>query len=444
MKKIALLFIFLPLLLSAQQVEGEWFGSVKIAGRDFRLQFNIAKSGDSLRAEMISLDQGARATEADVVEYEGDSLMIGINKINLRYSGIFGGDSIKGTFSQGFLKVAMNLYREQRSAQTQRRPQEPQEPYPYISEMVTFRNGDVTLAGTLTQPRGGEARAAAVLVTGSGAQNRDEEIMGHRPFLVAADYLTRNGIAVLRYDDRGTAQSTGDFARATTLDFAEDARAAVKFLSNRGFEKIGVIGHSEGGTIAPIVAVEEPELDYIVLLAGTGVRGDSIVLMQSDLIAAAMGANVIQRGMNRAVNRTIYNKVLAGESREQIAQYLQKTAMMPADRAEQTAAQMTTSWYRTFLQYDPEPVLEKVTCRVLALNGEKDLQVPCKENLEAIERALVKGGNRDYKIVALPGLNHLFQQCDKGLPQEYGTIEQTIAPEVLEIIRDFILFPTIL
>ena len=444
MKKIALLFIFLPLLLSAQQVEGEWFGSVKIAGRDFRLQFNIAKSGDSLRAEMISLDQGARPLAADVVEYEGDSLMIGINKINLRYSGIFGGDSIKGTFSQGFLKVAMNLYREQRSAQTQRRPQEPQEPYPYISEMVTFRNGDVTLAGTLTLPRGGEARAAAVLVTGSGAQNRDEEIMGHRPFLVVADYLTRNGIAVLRYDDRGTAQSTGDFARATTLDFAEDARAAVKFLSNRGFEKIGVIGHSEGGTIAPIVAVEEPELDYIVLLAGTGVRGDSIVLMQSDLIAAAMGANVIQRGMNRAVNRTIYNKVLAGESREQIAQYLQKTAMMPADRAEQTAAQMTTSWYRTFLQYDPEHVLEKVTCRVLALNGEKDLQVPCKENLEAIERALVKGGNRDYKIVALPGLNHLFQQCDKGLPQEYGTIEQTIAPEVLEIIRDFILFPTIL
>lgn len=322
----------------------------------------------------------------------------------------------------------------------QNRYQEPIKPYPYKEEEVYIENGDIILAATLTLPNGNQKFPAVVLVSGSGAQNRDEELMGHRPFLVIADYLTRNGIAVLRYDDRGFAKSTGDFASATTFDFATDARAAVNYLKTRkeiNSEHIGLIGHSEGGIIAPLVAVDEPELDFIVLLAGCAVRGDSILMMQADLIAEASGVNNIQREETAKTNRKIYDMIIQNKSRDEIITVL--SSVMDTEIAKNEAFVVTNPWFRTFINYDPFPTLSKVKCRVLAINGTKDLQVPYRENVNAIDEALKKGGNKQYKIMVMDGLNHLLQHCETGLPNEYAEIEETISPEVLQLIKDFII-----
>ncbi|MGL5773015.1 MAG: alpha/beta hydrolase family protein, partial [Bacteroidales bacterium] len=275
--------------------------------------------------------------------------------------------------------------------------QEPIKPYPYKEEEVYIKNGDITLAATLTLPDGDMKCPAVVLVSGSGAQNRDEELMGHRPFLVIADYLTRNGISVLRYDDRGFAKSTGDFASATTFDFATDVRAAVSYLKTRKEidpKRLGIIGHSEGGIIAPLVAVDEPKLDFIVLLGGSAVRGDSVLMMQSDLIAEVSGVNTSQRAKAAEINRKLYDLIIQHKSREEIIAVM--TGFMDLNTAMKDASVVTSPWFRAFINYDPSPTLSKVKCRVLEINGTKDLQVPYKENVEAMERALKKGRNKRY------------------------------------------------
>ena len=358
------------------------------------------------------------------------------------------------------------------------RPQEPVRPYPYLEDRLVFDNPraeGVRLAGTLTLPEGDGPFPAVVLVSGSGAQDRNEALEGHKPFLVISDYLTRRGIAVLRYDDRGAFQSTGDFAAATTEDLATDALAAVEYLGSRPEidpAHIGIVGHSEGGLIAPMVAVQSPAVAFIVLLAGPGLTGEEILYMQQALILADFGANEVEIAFTRALNeryyavlkeepdnalaeehlRQIWSDYLAGkivpeglsdEDKEPILAEL--AALTENDKAEATRVgfepllrNFLVPWFRFFLTYDPSLTLRQVQVPILAMNGDKDLQVPGRENLAAIEAALRQGGNSDFSIVELPNLNHLFQTSETGSLTEYATIEETFALAALEVLGTWI------
>jgi uncharacterized protein len=302
------------------------------------------------------------------------------------------------------------------------------------------------LAGTLTLPKNPGKYPAVVLISGSGPQDRNEEIFGHQPFYVLSDHLTKKGIAVLRFDDRGINKSTGDFAAANTFDFATDVEAAIAYLKTRpeiDTKKIGLVGHSEGGIIAPLVASRSKDVGYIVLLAGTGLPGDEIILIQTELIMKVSGApeSEIEKAMkfNNEAFAIIESTSTGEEVKEKLKAYLKDLGTMDEDMISQTANRFTNPWMSLFLKYDPAPILEKVKCPVLAINGEKDLQVTPKENLLAIENALKKGKNKKYTIKEYPNLNHMFQECETGLPAEYSMIEQTFSPIVMEDVANWIL-----
>ncbi len=438
--------------------EGSWGGILKISSAQLKVIFNVSKStSGNLTATLDSPDQGAYGIAVNEVIVKGDSIKFIVKLINGFYEGQYNPDSfmISGKWNQGGMSLPLEL-RKTEKVEKPERPQEPREPFPYKSEEVKFLNletGD-TLAGTLTLPNGEDNFTAVILVSGSGPQNRDEELLGHKPFLVLADYLTRNGIAVLRYDDRGISESTGDFRSATSMDFAKDALAAVDFLNTRNeINKIGIAGHSEGGLIAPIVAGLSDDVDFFVLMAGPGIRGDSILILQTELIMKANGDSDEAIQSDLKVYRSIYNEIISEKSDEEIEQSLKSILTEAFDflseKEKQEAgnkevfieSQMKTllsPWFRYFVKYDPYPTIKKVKCPVLAINGEKDLQVPPKENLSAIEQALNEGGNKDSKIVEMPELNHLFQKSKTGAPTEYGNIEETFSEDAMKIIVDWI------
>jgi len=439
-------------------LEGTWQGKLKISAIELRIVFNVSKDSEGkLSATLDSPDQGAYGIAVDEVIVNEDSVKFVVNAVKGYYDGIMIADSIKieGSWHQGGMTLSLSLVKNG-VVEKINRPQEPKEPYPYKSEEVRFVNNEAgdTLAGTLTLPDEDGPFTSVILVTGSGAQNRNEELLGYKPFLVLADYLTRNGIAVLRYDDRGVAESTGDFPSATSEDFAGDALAAVEFLKGRNdIDKIGIAGHSEGGLIAPMVAVESDDVDFIVLMAGTGLRGDSILILQTGLIMRANGVDEKLVDRDLSVYRKIYNEMLSNKTNDDLKQSItdiikkaysdlseeERKELGDLDKyIENTLKQLISRWFRNFIQYDPYPTLTKVKCPVLAINGEKDLQVPPKENLSAIENALKEGGNKDYKIVEMPGLNHLFQTCETGSPSEYSKIEETFSPDAMKVIADWI------
>ncbi|MDH3225032.1 MAG: alpha/beta fold hydrolase, partial [Gemmatimonadota bacterium] len=342
------------------------------------------------------------------------------------------------------------------------RPQDPEGPLPYHVEDVAFDNDDGghRLAGTFTRPEGDGPHPAVILISGSGPQDRNEALVGHRPFLVLSDHLTRAGIAVLRFDDRGVGESTGDFATATSFDFASDVLAAVRYLTGRpdvDRDHIGLAGHSEGGLIAPIVATQTSDVAYIVLMAGPGVNGERILQAQSALISRATGLSEERIEVNAGYATRMYAVLKSDLSSDDAMTALREIAeeQMAGASAEELAASgitdenrdqvlqaqlgaLNSPWFRSFLTYEPGETLEKVSVPVLAINGEKDLQVPYEENLREIEEALLRGGNTHYQIHAFPGLNHLFQQAETGHPQEYGSIEETWAPEAMELIAGWI------
>jgi pimeloyl-ACP methyl ester carboxylesterase len=348
------------------------------------------------------------------------------------------------------------------------RPQDPKPPLPYPTSEVEFENAaaKAKFAGTLALPedKGGKGGngpfPCVVFITGSGPQDRDEALMGHRPFLVISDYLARHGIASLRYDDRGVAKSTGTFEGSTSDDFADDALAAVAFLKTRKEidpKHIGIIGHSEGGLIAPMCAAKSKDVAFIVLLAGTGISGAELMPIQARLVAVSTGTAAADAEVQSKTTAEIFAMVLAGKSDAEIREKIRLAAereiaskpeakSLTEDerkkKAEQVAdvqsKELLGPWFRRFLVLDPKVALRKTTCPVLALNGSLDMQVPPKENLPAIERALKEGGNKDVTCVELPGLNHLFQTCKTGSPTEYGDIEETIAPKALETMTSWI------
>jgi hypothetical protein len=438
-------------------IDGAWMGTLDFGAMKLRMVFHIANTEDGLMATADSPDQNATGMPVTSVTRNGSSLKLEMKQVGGVFDGTVSKDltSITGTWSQRGIAVPLALTRVKDKAELERRhPQNPTRPYPCREEEVSYSNkvqGD-TLAATLTIPRGEGPFPAALLITGSGPQDRDESLMGHKPFLVLSDWLTRKGIVVLRADDRGTGKSTGDFATATTADFATattadfatDVEAGVAFLKTRSEvdpHKIGLIGHSEGGIIAPMVAARNHDVAFIVMMAGSGVPGDQILVEQSLLLSEAAGMSKDKAEKNAATEAELLalvmnekdDAVLRKELHEKLADQMTEPQMGAQINA------VTSPWFRYFLAYDPATALEKVKCPVLALNGEKDLQVPPKQNLPAIRKALEDAGNKNFEVDELPGLNHLFQDAKTGAPSEYADIEETISPVPLEKISSWIL-----
>ncbi len=374
---------------SAQNISGTWNGELVAGPQKIPLVLNLTDDG---KCTLDSPQQGAKGIPANVDFLSADSLKVSVSSLNASYAARLENGELKGTFTQNGFKLPLSLKPGEPAKAN--RPQNPKPPYPYETEDVTFTNdkAGATLAGTLTIPD--EAKCVLLMVTGSGAQNRDEEVFEHKPFAVIADRLAHAGIATLRYDDRATGKSIGGMdANATTKDFAEDAAAGIEWLrTSKRFKKVGILGHSEGGSIAFMLGAQK-RVDFIVSLAGPTVKGDSILLAQ--------------------------NKLLGGETAKDLT----------IDQLRETPAIKQSSWIQWFIDYDPQGDIAKTKCPVMALNGSKDCQVDAHQNLNALRRTLPK--NKQNLIKQYDGLNHLFQHCQTGLPTEYGTIEETFSEEVI-------------
>lgn len=459
MKNIFVVFFSLIIISTtfadnASKLKGSWSGALKISGVELRIVFNVSVESDTLTtATLDSPDQGAYGIKVDRVIFNDNTVRFDVNTIGGYYEGKFNPDSmqIDGMWNQGGQALPLLLKYSEKKVELNR-PQEPKSPFPYNVEEVAYRNEDagITLAGTLTTPKTGGPFPTAILISGSGPQNRDEEILSHKPFLVIADHLTKNGIAVLRFDDRGVGESTGNHSSATSKDFCTDVLAAIEFLKTRSEvdeKKIGLIGHSEGGMIAPMVASESVDVAFVVLLAGVGMRGDELLLLQSELISRAEGMDETEIKKNIGLSKKFYQIIntTPGDSlaKEKLLtefdgfyNSLSEKEKTEIENVEQLKTQqlniLLSPWFRYFLSYDPVDVLKKVECPVLALNGEKDLQVPPKENLKLIEEALTAGGNNKFVVRELKGLNHLFQTSETGKISEYSKLEETFSPIALE------------
>ncbi len=467
---IALVLLAAPLSLSRaaddpvkpSPLVGIWLGTLKLGAVPVRLAFAVQETDGKLTATLDSPDQGAKGLPFPEAELKDGKVRIASKVFGVAYAGKLSDDgkTITGEWTQGGMSLPLAMSRTDKMPSLVR-PQTPKPPFPYAAEDVKFENAPakVTLAGTLTMPKGTGPFPAVVLVTGSGPQDRDETLFGHKPFLVLADHLTRQGIAVLRYDDRGVGKSTGKFKGATTQDFATDAAAAVAYLHGRKEidpKRVGVAGHSEGGVVAPIVAADHPErVAFIVLLSGTGLPGHVVLNRQRADVMAASGASAETVGLYKQLYATL-NPILIGPGTPQERQE-KVVAAAKAEVAKFTAAQRkelgfdkpevfdefgklpTDPWMDAFLRYDPATALKRVKCPVLALNGTLDLQVSAAENLPAIEAALKAGHNPPSKFVALKGLNHLFQPAKTGGLDEYGSIETTFDEAAMKVVSDWVL-----
>ena len=439
---------------------GTWEGPLSVGAVQLRVVLVLTPySATTMGGYMVSPDQSPDRIPVGRVDWVADrAVRVLVGSVAAAFDVILSPEktALTGTFTQGGTPFGIELLRVQEQSVINR-PQNPQPPFPYAAEEVSYRSesGNVTLAGTLTIPEGTGPFPAALMITGSGAQDRNEEIFQHKPFWVIADHLSRRGIAVLRVDDRGVGESTTDANPNddTSHDFARDVEAGVDFLRSQpriNPDAIGLIGHSEGGVIAPIVASRNPDVAFIILMAGTGVRGDELLLAQTAAIMQADGASDDELTATAHTNRKLFATLL-DESLEPAEAERQMRAVIEADPAfamatpeEQQAgmalaiAQLNTPWMKAFAQHDPTTSLKLVTCPVLAINGELDLQVPWQQNLPAIKAALESGGNTDVTTRTFPDLNHLFQHSETGLISEYGQIEETISPEVLDLLAVWI------
>ena len=434
-------------------VEGVWQGALEANGLRLRFQLHVNHDDQKhLLAALDSPDQGVSGLPAVNVSQKLTIFHFEIPVVQGVYEGNLNSAKtlITGNWTQAGITHNLNFQRSDQLVELVR-PQNPKKPYPYHEEEVTFANpkAQVSLMGTLTLPSGQGPFPAALLIAGSGPHDRDETVAGHRPFLVLADHLTHKGMAVLRYDKRGIGKSTGNYDQATTEDFASDATAALDYLKSRkeiNAKKIGLIGHSEGGLIAPMIASRSSDVAWVVLLAAPGLKGEQIMLLQSELILKAAGFD--DERIARARDFNLQSYALARKEKDpemleaKLTELVDSTGMsttLPPTTLKPQARMMTSPWFHFFLDYDPIPAVKKTQCPVLALNGDKDLQIASKENLEQIEKALREGGNRDFQTHELTGLNHLFQHAPTGSPMEYGGIQETFAPEALTFVSDWIL-----
>ena len=455
MRPLTAAFItFAALAQTGGDISGTWQGSIVAGGATLHLGLNVSGSAEKYTATLDSYDQGALGISATAVKLEGRQLHLEVPSIGGSYDAALSADgkTLSGTWKQSGQSFPLTLTRGEHKSPN--RPQEPKPPFPYRSEDVSYENAKagVKLAGTLTIPAGSGPFPAVLLITGSGPQDRDETLFGHKPFLVIADSLTRSGIAVLRMDDRGVGGSSGVLSKATEDDLADDALAGVEFLRARHDilpARIGLIGHSEGADIAARAASRSPSIAFIVMLAGTGIPGEELLTSQAEAIMRAEGDPAdeiqrntdLQRGLFRILREEKDSAVAQERLREALNDFVKDSNRSAAEKERfvdsQVRGVMSPS-LRSIILADPGAVLRMVTCPVLALNGSRDLQVVARLNLPAIAKALGEGGNPDYEIAELPMLNHLFQHAGTGLVSEYGTIEQTFAPEALDVMNEWL------
>jgi uncharacterized protein len=429
-------------------IVGSWNGAISLPGQS--LQIGITFRGDPAAPQgTIAIpSQGVAGMALSGIQINGQNVGFAIAGVpgEPQFEGMLDGDQIKGMFTQGGISFPFELRRG--AIEKPRRPQEPVPPFPYTEEEVTARNGEITLAGTLTRPAGDGPFPAVVLISGSGPQNRDEELFGHRPFAVLADHLSRGGVLVVRYDDRGVGGSTGELQTGTSVDFSRDAEAWLEVLKARGdVASIGLLGHSEGGMIAAMVAARNPDVAFIVMLAGTGVDGAETLVEQNRAIARAGGAPEEMADRIATTAAELFQAIRAGaedaELRDGIRALAQAQGVADEEAMERLIdAQIITlrsPWFREFIRYDPADDLRKVRVPVLAINGDKDVQVVASQHLPAIESALREAGNTRVTTRVLPGLNHMFQEAATGSVMEYAQIEETMNPAALDIILQWIL-----
>ena len=465
MRKVTAVAIAIVLSLTSaaaaqESVEGTWLGTLTIQGVKLRLALKVSRTPEGvLTAKLDSIDQGAKDLPVDEIVHEGEALRFTARRIGLTYNGTLDGDGkvIRGEMKQGGAVLPLTFERVD-AVPTLSRRQDPVKPYPYSEQEVRYRNvkDGVELAGTLTLPPGEGPHPAVVLITGSGAQDRNETIAGHRPFLVIADHLTRRGIAVLRSDDRGVGGSAAGSTNDTSETFAGDALAGVALLKARqdiDRSRIGLIGHSEGSLIAAIAATRSRDIAFVVMLAGMGQTGEEVIVGQTGVMQRKLGISAPVMDATRTALQRIF-KVLRSEPDAATAvarmkQVLDDQAATLPEPAQQEfepvrktlAAQLrmyTTAWFRYFIDYDPVQHLRALKVPLLAVTGELDLQTPARDNLPRIEKAVRRSGNRRVTVREMPGLNHLLQTASTGLPTEYAAIEETIAPQALELIAEWI------
>ncbi|MBR4803209.1 MAG: alpha/beta fold hydrolase [Bacteroidales bacterium] len=420
------------------------------------LNLTFESSGDSLAPVLYSVFQGNAAIKPTSWSFSGDTLNFRCKDISLKITAVYNraSNSFQGTFKQ-FVTAEKITFSPAEGPFVANRPQTPQPPYSFDEEEVTITtaDGSVSLAGTITYPKQGDKFPAVVLVSGSGQQNRDEEIFMHKPFLVVAEYFARRGIVVLRYDDRGVGGSTGEVSKATTLDFADDAEAAFTFLRKHkriDSKRVGIVGHSEGALIAQIVAARCRKVSFVAFLGGQGCSGAEVLLQQNRSLFALQGVADSLIDLRLACMREFFNIADTISPKTKILLVLQKVidsigGGVPQKQLQEVgldkkslltwSSQLQMPWFKTFLKLTPADYIPKMRCPILALGGEKDVQVLAKENLGKIKE--LSGGKAQVR--EMPGLNHLFQHCRTGSPDEYLTIEETISPEVLEILANWIL-----
>jgi pimeloyl-ACP methyl ester carboxylesterase len=447
-----------------QSLAGSWEGILHV-GKDLRMVFHFSRDyNGQWNASFDSPDQFASGIPCGDVQLKGDSVNLQVPSARAAYRGVFLNDSsVKGEWIQG-ARYELTLKKTEKFAAATPRKQTPIPPFPYqvVDTIYLGAATGLEYGATLTVPPGKGPFPAVVLITGSGAQDRDETIFGHKPFAVLADYLTRHSIMVLRVDDRGMGKSTGDFSHSTSLDFAQDVRESLEFLKRQpgaDLSKLGLIGHSEGGMIAPIVASERPDIDFIILLAGPGEKISKLMAEQNAAILNSAGIKKEAVQSFEDFYPTMVQTITTSASAEEASRkmnvaldkwrdsspknYVLATTGIYNDSSQHRYVESMTQamynpWFLYFLRYDPAPYLEKLNCKVLALNGEKDVQVIATSNLAGIKKALEKSKTKNFEILALPQLNHLFQTCKSCKVQEYGQLEETFSPEAMEIISKWI------
>ena len=464
MKKLVVIFVSVLISASclAQSLEGKWTGILKVQQHELNVIFNVTQSGDAYSATLDSPDQGARDIPIDSVWLEGNTFNYKAASLKMEYTGEINSDRkvIDGELNQMGMIIPLKLTMMEEEESKVLRPQTPVGPFPYKVEEITFENtkDSITLAGTLTLPKEGSEFPSVILISGSGPQDRDEEIFDHRPFKVIADVLTKKGIAVLRFDDRGVGGSSGKFSEATTADFATDVMFAVDYLLSRDdidASKIGLIGHSEGGLIAPMVASQTKDVSFIVLMAGPGIPSDELLILQSARAAQLNGVDEGFIKLNSGIQKGLYDIVKQNNDKELTENLLKdklrsSLSEIPAEYKPTSESEveslinsevkkLCSPWLNYFIKMDPKSYLEKVSCPVLAINGTLDSQVLPKENLSGIEKSLRKSGNKNFEIIELPGLNHLFQEAETGAFAEYSKIEQTLSPLFIDSLTGWIL-----
>ncbi len=455
--------LFLASICFAQSpFVGDWYGTMNV-GQELSIVFHISEEDGELTAKLDVPKQGAKGIPCSEVTTKGSNISIKMNMINSTYTGTVSNKEIKGKWHQNGLDIDMVLTQQAPAKKVRKRPQTPKPPYSYNSTDLIYHSSDESIqyGATITTPSVDKKHPALILITGSGAQNRDEEIEEHKPFAVIADYLTKNGYAVLRVDDRGVGKTTGN-TDATSADYAYDVMAGIAYLKTRDdidLKKIGLLGHSEGGMIGPMVANRSKDVNFIILMAGPGIKVMDLMVEQNYESLLKMGINEEMAKEYTVLYKNIMSIITTAESKQAATLQVNNAINAWKNRTDKNTVATTTGivdettqkafadqflklygnkWLNYFINYDPQPELKKLRCKVLALNGEKDIQVVSKSNLAGIEAALKKSKVKSYEVKEMKGMNHLFQKCTTCTAQEYGELETTIEPEVLETITEWL------